>query len=448
MTKAEDAKHARVVQTSKAAKFVRFKGGALYRTTADTPDVLKRTDGFERLNEESFARVAYSLFPGMSTGNLRDLYREVSVMAPDYTEYSHLIGFGDKVWDATKLEWTDSLNYVYSSRIKPNNSTEAPRKFLLELAKGDKALADDYLQAVAPLFMTRRPAGVVWFMGDGANGKSSLINALYLIIGKHLVSLTVAAIEDGRATPTLNGSLGNIVRESSESRVEDSERYKAIGTHEPFAVRRMHTHDDIMIDTNLHTIFNANTIPVFSDKTRGARRRTLVVPFPAHFADDPSFEERTFTPEFLGGLLQLILDATHKIRDNGYKYVWSDATLQAKESYDSEVNSAEAYALFLKETKVQGFSNYTMLKMNYESWCSQTGLVSLGITSLKRTITNELGAYRKSVRVDGKLVNRYFFVSAPSDFNLVWLDNGYGLLPQQEEEEEKPVISRKLSEDW
>jgi putative DNA primase/helicase len=296
--------------------------------------------------------------------------------------------------------------------------------------------------------MYTKPTGVIWFVGNGANGKSALINAVYRIIGHHLTSLTVGAIEDGRDTLLLNGVIGNICRESSEGRIEDSERYKAIGTHENFRVHKFNSQEMVEIKTNFHTVFNANNIPIFSDKTEGARRRTLVVPFPARFKDDPNFETRTFTPAFLGGLLHLILEATHIIRDNYTQYQFSPATIGAKEDYDSEVNSAEAYLAHLRSKSIKAFTNYGLLKIAYESWCTDHGLVPLGITSLKRIMTRLANAQSATVRDSAGVVRRWYLIDGTTTEEakkLESFDNGFSVGIKAEPEAPKQTA---LTEDW
>lgn len=444
MSKAEEIKKGRVdsLIADDTLHFIQFKGLAMWRH----PDV----EGYIPLRSDDFARLVYGKFSGISKNGIDDLLHALRTTAPDRTDWGDRVAFGDKVWDMRELKFIPfTLDYVYATPLKPKGDRKAAWKFLTELADGDEDLAKDYLQAMAPLYMTRKPTGVIWFVGSGSNGKSALINALYRIMGRYFTSMTTSAIEDGRDTPRLNGVLGNICRESSESRVEDTERYKAIGTHEPFTVHKFHSQDTVVIDTSFHTIFNANNVPVFSDKTKGARRRTLILPFPAHFRDDPSFEDKTFTPEFLAGMLELILETTHTIRDNGYRYKWSDATIRAKESYDHDVNSAEAFLDYLKESGVVGFYNYAMLKLNYENWCAHNGLIPLGVTTLKRTLINEAGVIRKSVRTGGVVAQRYQFLTAADD-TLVWLDNGYGLRSVDEAKVVKEVEEKQsaLSKDW
>lgn len=448
-SKAEEIKLARINELldDTELEFIQFKGLGLMRTPT--------THGYVPLRSDDFSRIAYRRFLGISKNAIEDLLHAMRVTAPDRSDLERYIAFRDQIWDMKKLDFTDSqLEWVYSTDLVPQDPEskgyKAAWEFMKQLAVGDEDLARDYLQAIAPLFMLRKPTGVVWFVGSGSNGKSALINALYRILGSHFTSMTTSAIEDGRDTPRLNGVLGNICRESSESRVDDTERYKAIGTHEPFTIHKFHSQDTIEVTTNFHTIFNANNIPVFSDKTRGARRRTLILPFPAVFKDDPNFEDKTFTDAFLGGLITLIIEQTHVIRDHGYRYKWSDATTKAKESYDNDVNSVEAFLEHLKEVGVLGFYNYAMLKMNYEMWCGHNGLLPLGMTTLKRTMTNEGGAMRKSIREGDRVAHRYQFAEAIDD-DLVWLDqNGYGVRTQSEEQ----VLAKtakdtlKLSGDW
>jgi len=440
MSKAEGTKKVRIAYLMEEGgyRFVHFKGGDLMSGAG--------TNGFIPFSPRLFKTLCEKHYPGMSNNMIRDFAETVKTLSPDWSNLDRYIGFdnGRKVWDMQKLEWApDQLDYVYSSPIKPNENTAVVERFLDQLARGDSALAQDYLQAIAPLFMYKKPTGVIWFVGDGANGKSSIIDATYRIMGnKHLASVTTAAIEDGRATPVLAGVLGNIVREASEARIVDTERYKAIGTHEPFAVRQMYTQDNITVDTNFHTIFNANNVPVFSDKTKGARRRTLVIPFKAHFIDDPLFDDKTFTPEFLGGMVTLLTREAKSIRENGYKYKWSDATIQAKSAYDSEVNSSESFLAYLKEKGIVGFYNYAKLKWEYESFCAQTGFLPLGLTTLKRTMVNETGASRKVFRDEsGSVLARYVFEGASE--NLVWIE------PYAVESKEVKVIEQAvIADEW
>lgn len=436
------AKLARFEAIEELTDIINFKGATL----------IKGDDGYYRpMSSDAFARIAYGKYPGILKQQISELEHKFRATATDQTDRAHLIAMGERVWDTRKLDFVqqDPATCVFATRFAPVGDREGALAYVTDLAKGDMGVAWDILQGLAPLFMERKPAGVIWFVGGGANGKSSLVNAMYKLFGQHFSSLTVGAIEDGRDAPRLNGVLGNVCRESSEGRVEDSERYKAIGTHEPFEVHKFHSQDMVQVTGDVHHIFNANNIPIFSDKTEGARRRTLIIPFNNHFKDDPTFEDRTFTDEFLSGLLQLVLEATQMIAKNRYKYNFSETTQIAKADYDSDVNSAEAFFEHLQENKVEAFSNYNMLMQAYQSWCQNEGVVALGVTNLKRAMKTLGSVERRSVKkADGSVVKWYFFgkaKTAPAE--LESLDNGLHVGLKKEKETKAPEQGT-LGKDW
>lgn len=416
------------------AKQHKYEALSLYNTFFRFKGQLYLNNSLGRVDYDKFSGLCYEYLGFPKIQDIKELFDAFQKKSLDVTKQaSNKIVLGDySIWEMDTLKqrpMVDGELVVYSSPIAPNeNFVAGPQKFLLDLAKGDEDLAEDYLQALAPLFMSRRPTGVLWFVGDGANGKSSLIEAMYRIVGSFLTSVTTSALEDGRDAPKLNGMLGNLVRESSEVRVNDTERYKALGTHEPFAVHKFHSQEGFTIDGDFHTIFNANNIPTFADKTDGTRRRTIIVPFPNKFRVDEEFNDRTFTEEFLSGLLFLILDKAQFLRDNHYRYDFSPATQVAKSEYDEEANSAEGYRKSLLEIGVEAFGNYTQLYQDYQNWCSEHGLVSLGITNVKRVFKPFVADKPRSVRINESVQKWYFFYdskTAPSD--LVQLPMHLGL---------------------
>lgn len=403
-------------------KFIGFNGATMIRHKGP----------YERLTQEKMVQIMWQEFPGAALSNINEAQSLVSALAPDRTrELDGYIACGasssdPKIWDMRKAEWTDDVfDYVYQTDIVPNDNTAPALKWLVEVADGDENLAQDYLQALAPLMLHNKPAGVIWFVGNGANGKSTMLKIIHKMFGRYLVSLTTSAVEDGRDTPQLNGMLGNVCLEASEARVEDSERYKAVGTHESFQVHKFHSQEMTTVNPTCHTIYNSNTIPTFRDKTKGSRRRTLVIPFNATFQDDPTYDERLMTPEFLGGFLTLLTETAKAMHERGTKYEWSDATQLAKQDYDESVNSAEAFMGHLHEVNAIGFTNYRMLTMLYENYCSANGLEALRVGSLKRSLMQEFPVTRRQLLLeDGRREWRYVWTD---NFEGVdWWDSGLG----------------------
>lgn len=366
------------------------------------------------LTRERFENIAYNLIQPIPTrSRVGDCFDAIKNRAMDMTHNQHLILFGQRsdtisedyratVWDCDTLSATgyEPERCVWRSpypQLKSSKATK-PVEFIMQLAGGDQGLYDDIMQSMAPMIMTRKPDGVVWWIGDGANGKSTLMDALYRIFPGQLASLTVRSLADGRDAPALNGQLANIVKESSEGRIDDTESYKAIGTHEDFSVHTFNKQDPTTILGNMHHIFSGNSIPIFNDKGFSARRRTFIIPFGQQFESDPTFEERTFTPEFFSHLITEMCNYAKRIREQGYRYKWSVRTLAAKADYDTSANTAENYVKELVETDgVIGFDNFGSVRIDYENWCREEGQVPLGAQNMRRAIM-AAGFERISVR--------------------------------------------------
>lgn len=390
-------------------RIVRFRGAVLFR--AD--------DGWEPLSFDEFARMCYlTLGSGVRQTQIKDLQHLFFTNAPDLTKYAHFMAMPDgRVWDMKTLKFTDKVaaeDCVYATAINPTDGN-THREWLEEVTRGDKDLADDIIKALAPIFMTKKPFGVFWFLGNGANGKSTTLKALYALFGskapythnRWFSQLTVKQIEDERDTPMINGKLGNVCLESNDGHVKDTGGYKNLAEHSTFNVHKFNSQDGTVVDGNVHTIFNANNIPTFADKTQGVRRRTFTIPFKASFPQDSTFDERLFArPGFLSDLLGEILKTTVAIKKSGYSYDFSDQTIKAKEDYDEEVNTAETYFEELVATDIWGFTNFTDLTKDYQKWCDERSYTALGKKAIAQA-AKIVGYQRRSFKKEGKLVTRY-----------------------------------------
>jgi phage/plasmid-associated DNA primase len=210
-----------------AAKYriVRFRGAVLYRADA----------GWEPLSYDEFARICYQVHgAGIRQTQIKDLQHLFFTSSDDLTKYAHYIAMPDgRVWNMKRLKFTQDVSHedcVYTTAVSPTDGN-SHRKWLEEVTMGDKELADDIIKAIAPVFMHKKPFGIFWFLGNGANGKSTALKSLYAIFGsdapythnRWFSQLTVKQIEDERDTPMINGKLGNICLESNDGHIKDTE---------------------------------------------------------------------------------------------------------------------------------------------------------------------------------------------------------------------------------
>lgn len=431
---------------SRKYRIANFKGATLIEVDGQWQD----------MSSDRFANAVYSTFgQGVNKSRVNDLEHLFRTTAPDMSHLAHLIDFGGQVWDTKKLDWSDRSTEDCIYRIPYSPATEGLDEkipFIMDLAKGDEGVYDDIMQSVAPLIMDKKPTGVFWYLGSGANGKSTLVHLLYKIFGSYLTEITVKQLEDERDTPQLNGKLGNICKESSEGFIEDTRTYKSIGTHESFSVHKFHSQDMVEIEGNVHHIFSANNIPTFGDKSYGARRRTLVIPFENRFKPDETFEDRTFNPLFIERFIAEIIRYVAVIRDANYEYKFSETTLAVKEKYDTDANTAQTYADELVDQQILGVLNYRLLYQDYDNWCQEHGYKPSSVNVLRRAM-DEKGFARRSIKFEDGRVGKMYIVGESTYAQLNKVAGRIGLYilkdaPQDEIDALDAQTQIKLLEDW
>lgn len=403
------AKRAIVLQNQ--TRIARFKGSV----------IIEINHKWHEMSSDLFAEACYKQFGfGINKSTIADLEHLFRTTAQDLSDRAHLIDFGGAVWNMKKLDWDQSVDpadCVYRVDWQPVGDAK-PIPFILDLAKGDMGVYHDIMQSCAPIIMDKKPTGVIWYLGGGANGKSTLVHLLYRIFNSYLTEITVKQLEDERDTPQLNGKLANICKESSEGFVEDTRTYKSIGTHENFSVHKFHSQDMVEIEGNVHHIFSANNIPTFGDKSYGARRRTLVIPFQNQFKPDEMFEEKTFTNKFIERFIAELIKYAHQLKDQNFEYDFSATTQAMKDKYDTDANTAQTYADELVEQDIKAFENYNQLRMDYENWCLDHGYKPSSINILRRAM-DEKGFERKSARGENGKVGKMYAMPGNYEMQLV-----------------------------
>lgn len=400
------AKAIAILKVHQKYRIARFLGGVWYSSE----------DGWRKLNQTDFSAIAYdSLGMGVDKSRIADIWHYFETNAEDLSKFSKYIGLSDgTVLDRDSLEFTTEVAHedcIYSSPYTPKKG-DAHKKFFRDVANGSDELARDIVQSIAAIIPVKKPVGVIWFTGEGGNGKSSVLESVYKLLPGFFSTLSLSEIENGRNAPTMLGRIANVCRETEyDVIITGTKNYKLMGSHEPYEVNRMFSQDPYTIPSNLHYIFNANKIPTFADKGNSIRRRTITIPFTAFFEEDETFNERTFTKVFMDNFFYDLLELAREIKANNYKYTWSEVTKKAKDKYDKGANTAHTYIQERMEGGMVGFVNYKKLRWDYENWCDEAGYTPLGRKSLALA-AEAVGFEPRSVRTNEGVYKRYFIDGA------------------------------------
>jgi len=316
-------------------RIIRFKGRLMIEVREPYPH-------FIQFAKEHYDRIAYPLLSPAKRSHMNDVFWQLSFAAPDLSSNDRLVLFGSMksprarltVWDMERLEVRHDISPAECVRRSPyplKNYGNEPLPLIMRLAVNKQGLYDDIMQSLAPLVMTKKPDGVIWWVGGDSYDKAALIEVLRRIFPDQLASLTVQQLNGRRRTLGINDKLGNIAEDSGQ--ISNTEIYKSIGTHEDFFMHRYHSQYGIYAQGNVHHIFSTPSAPAFPVIDESVLRRTQIIPLEQRLESYPLHAP---TNEFCGRLIAEICRYAVRIKQQGNRYDWSPETLAAKaKSYPS-----------------------------------------------------------------------------------------------------------------
>lgn len=160
---------------------------------------------------------------------------------------------------------------------------------------------------------------VFMLVGNGANGKSTLLNMITRVLGEENVSHVdlkeIAGNRFGKAE--LYGKLANIADDCSSSYLEDISVMKRL-TGESYTSIEFKGQNSFSAKINTKMIMSYNTLPRINDTTNGLNRRLVIIPLNAVFKKrnnnyDPFISEKLRKKENLEYVLYKSIQAIHEV---------------------------------------------------------------------------------------------------------------------------------------
>lgn len=210
--------------------------------------------------------------------------KQLEIFNPDYFITSKL---------ATKYNKNAVNNY-----LEIRDSYFDVDKWFLSIANGDeeivKLLWEIVNEAVNPNH-TREKMAILY--GEGNNGKGTFQAMLTNLIGiENISTLTPHEFSGEFKLEMLQGKVCNIGDDISNKYLDDVSNLMSIVTGDPVAVNRKGK-SVITARFRLFNIFSANKLPKIRNKTQGAYRRLLILPFKADF--NGQVQDRRIKDEYL-----------------------------------------------------------------------------------------------------------------------------------------------------
>lgn len=159
--------------------------------------------------------------------------------------------------------------------------------------------------------------------GEGNGGKSSFLELVYRTLGKYSGALGGTSlhsiVNDQFALVELENKIVNVFDELDGPELNGWETFKRLTGATLHTIHEKHKPDHRGRIFCSH-IFACNYPPPVPERAKydGAFwNRWTLVKFPFEYDVDPDWQDKTFTPAFLSGFLNLVLDAMMEISKNG-----------------------------------------------------------------------------------------------------------------------------------
>ena len=220
------------------------------------------------------------------------------------------------------------------------------------------------------------------FIGDGANGKSTLLNLLKAFLGaENCSNVTLQNICNNRfSTANLRYKLANLCADLPDSQIVNSGAFKMLTGADTISAEFKHQNPFTFVNY-AKLIFSANKIPQTTEDTLAFFRRWLIITCDNVFMGekcDPKILDRLTIPTELSGLLNFALEGLKRLLENG-KFSINETIEDLRSQYIRKSNSAKAFIEErLEQTQnAKDFIEETELYQNYILFCNKEKLPTM-----------------------------------------------------------------------
>ncbi|MCW3988824.1 MAG: phage/plasmid primase, P4 family [Candidatus Bathyarchaeota archaeon] len=229
------------------------------------------------------------------------------------------------------------------------------------------------------------------FIGDGANGKTTLQDLMNAFLGPDNVShVNLYRLVSSRfATSELYGKLANISPEIASDELKRTGTFKSLTGHDRIMAEKKFR-DPFYYTNHAKLTFLCNTLPTTPDKTLAFFRRWLLFVFPNKFEGpnrDPQILDKLTTSEELSGLLNWALLGLRRLQENG-NFTKSMTADELQELYESMSDPITAFIDEKIVLEPSGVASKDAVYQAYHEFCKTKGYT----TVTKGTLTTEIKA--------------------------------------------------------
>lgn len=214
----------------------------------------------------------------------------------------------------------------------------------------------------------------LFMVGDGANGKSTFVDTIAMVIGKEGVShIDLEGLYGQYGMKGLVGKRLNVIEEVHGNYYQ-SNKLKKLVSGEPVTIDVKYK-DQYTFTPQAKFIFAVNQMPRVDDTSQATERRICAVTFKNNFRDKPNTALRSrfgLLAKELSGILNWMIDGANNLDQAGY-FITTKEQKQMLSEYRQENSSVEGFIGECLEYKEGNVMSSRDLYEEYKKFCQRDG---------------------------------------------------------------------------
>jgi len=369
-------------------------------------------------DDDHFRRLLFNEIGQQKSRYFEELIKQMRIQAPIVNQ--------DKVFDIKldngilrngqfhELDFKEFTPYCINIPYDPD-ATPIPLvdEYVAQLTQGEKEYKDFLFEILAHTLIVdkefkRMLAKFFIFVGDGGNGKGTLLMIIRKILGQHNCSgLSIKQMVDERYFTTLQNKLVNL-GDDVEDQAIDHEQMKVIkniSTCDFVATRNLFEQSK-EVELTLSLIFTSNHVLRSWEKGESYKRRVQWCPmFSKPTRKDKRFIEKLTTPDALKYWMKLIVEGYQRLYEND-GFTESPIVIEYNQNYHKMNNNCIEFLQDFNATHFEG-KRAPESYDEYEVWANENGLSVHSRKLFQESMLKVLGLEIKKTNRNGKSVRCY-----------------------------------------
>lgn len=241
-----------------------------------------------------------------------------------------------------------------------------------------------------------------FFIGDGGNGKGTLLEIIRKIVGtQNAGSLSIDELVDERYSNTLSGKLVNLGDDVEDKPIDEKKMkmLKNISTADQVSLRKLYS-DATTASLSSTLIFTTNHILKSFEKGESYKRRVMWCPMygkPKH--KSPTFITDITTKDALEYWIKIVVDGYERLFKT-MTFTKSEKVQKFNEEYHEENNSVLEYTKDIHADDLIGETSPEAYE-DYADWADENDYKIQSKRLFKETLQNEMGIILKPKKING-----------------------------------------------